>query len=139
LSDAGAVYQVGQTAVGDLHLAVGGEHDVAAVDVAVNDSFAVRRPQALRRLDDDIQRVLGLQGPIANTLGQLPAVNVRHRQKGTALGFAKLVDRANVRMIERSGSLGLAQKSLGLAIGGMKLQRTSRHAIIVRTCAQPNC
>jgi hypothetical protein len=103
--------QVRQTEVSDLHLALAGKQDVAALDVAMNDAFSMRLPQSLGYLNCDVESIFDLERALADAVGQLPAVHIRHRQVNLPVRFAEFVHRTNIRMVERRCRLRLSQKS----------------------------
>ena len=99
--------------VGDLDAALAVDEDVVRLDVAVDDPVPVREAQ--RR--EDLARVLDatLTGagprPTIELLQRAP-VEVLHRDVVRVLRLAAVVDRDDVRMVQRGGVLRLAPEPL---------------------------
>jgi hypothetical protein len=86
--------------------------------------WAASRASANRQIEQRIER----EGPERDPLLQGDAAQQFHRDEGAAIVLADVVDRADVRVIERAGSLGFALEALERAVVahdvvGQKLQR----------------
>ena len=68
--------------VGDLHLAVAGDHQGAGLDVAVYEPRHVRGVQARGCLRYHIHGAAGIERPGGQHLGERPAVHQLHDQVG---------------------------------------------------------
>ncbi len=96
-----------------LHAALAVDEDVVRLDVAVHDAVPVceaqRREDLARVLDRDVDR----RGAAADDqLLQRAAVEELHRDVVGVLRLAAVVDRDDVRVVERGGVLGLAAEAL---------------------------
>ncbi len=115
----------GHAEVRDLHLAVIGHEDVAGRHVPMDDAQGVpvrvarvvSVPQRLADLPYHVQRD-GRRDLPAETIRpghdllEVPAVDVLHRQVVLALDLVELVDRDDVRMLQRGRDLGLVHEHL---------------------------
>ena len=111
--------QFGQPEVQHLGLSPPGHKNVRGLDVAVDDALRVRRVQGIRDLDGQVQQVLELKSrlpgaisarsrrPTQSFLERL-AFQELHRDERLPIGFVNLVNRADVRVIERGGGAGFA-------------------------------
>ena len=71
----------------------------ARLEVAMHDAALVRRREPRADLPRDLDRLVFRQAADAPEQGrQILAVHVLHRQKQMAVGFADVVDAADVRM-----------------------------------------
>ena len=118
--DGGLTGQLGETEVDELHVAASRHHDIGGLDVAVNDAGIVRCRETARDLRDDGRRFVEAQRTACDPLSKRLAVVVCHRQKHSALGrFVDLVDRADVRVIQRGGRLRFVNEPrLGVGVFG---------------------
>lgn len=104
-----APLQPGDPEVADLHRAVGGEHQVVGLDVAVNDPGGVRGGQALGRLRPEPEDVLDREPagvPVQQAL-QVRAVQVFQHQIGQPAVLADVVDRGDVAVYQPRGRTSL--------------------------------
>jgi hypothetical protein len=85
----------GDAEVHHLHLARGGDHDVAGLDVAVHDAGAVGDLQRAADVGGDLQRPLGQQPALLEQqVAQRPPLDVLHDDERGAVGvLAGVVDR----------------------------------------------
>ena len=58
-------HQLGEPEVQDLHVAVGADHHVLGLEVAMDDAGVVRGRDRLRDLDGDVERLVDANGPAA--------------------------------------------------------------------------
>ena len=94
--------------VGDADVAVAVEHDVGRLQVAVQHAALVRGGDARAELPRDLNRlVLRDAADAAEQRGQILAVDVLHRQEAAAVGFAEVVEAADVlvRHLSRDAQL----------------------------------
>ncbi len=101
----------GQAEIRDLCLAPSGDHDVGALDVAVNDSFLVRLLQTFRNLNGNVHRGFHGQGTPFNLFRQTLSIDVGHCDERVAVNFLDLMDSANRRMVQSGGRLGFPYES----------------------------
>ena len=104
--------QLGQAEVEDLRLAALGDEDVGGLDVAVDDALRVRGVEGVCNLDPEIERDFERERPVVDAVLQRLAVEELHRDERLALGLADVVDRADVRVVERRGRARLALEAL---------------------------
>ncbi len=109
------------------------QHDVTGLDVPVNDALAVRVAEAIshfpRQSPGFVDRKLTLAvDPIAQGF----ALHVWHHVIQKAVRFAGVVEREDVRVLEPSGRLDLAQETLGAQRGRqLRAQDFDRHLAAV--------
>ena len=84
-----------------LRLTARGQHDVVRFDVPMDDAAVVRVAQRIGHLCRDGERLCGRQRAARKRCGECLALDGLHDDEGAALGFADIVDRADVGMIER--------------------------------------
>src|SRR2546423_12268616 len=130
-----------QTKIENLHRAVRQQHDVARLQIAVNDASSVCCLQTFSRLSRDVQSVANRHAAITTQpcAKSLPLVK-RHRQKQpTAVSGRDFVDVAKVWVIERSSRVSFAHKSclsrvVEVVVRQEKLERhSSAQLCIVRS------
>ena len=116
-----------QPEIQDAGVPLGVHDDVVALDIAMDDSHLVRLVQAAGDLEADIDRLANGQRPPGDLSQQRLALQVCHGDKGLALDFFHVIDRANVWMPDHGGRLRLIDQSLavllGEHVGQQKLQR----------------
>jgi hypothetical protein len=105
------------------------EEHVAGFHVTVDQPTLVRRLQGVSDLGADPGGPLGLERPRAfQERVQVDPLDVPHREVQLAVGLACPVDRHDVRMLGRGGSVRLAHEALperrvGREVGGQDLER----------------
>ena len=116
--------------VEDHRLARARDHDVAGLDVAVQHARLVRRVERARRLLEELDRRPGRRHPRGATIarGRDPArerlaVDVPHRDVGHAVFLARVEDRADARVIDPRGHLGLTPEALEQIVGERRDRR----------------
>ncbi len=95
--------ELGKTEIHDLRDPVFPDHDIFGLDVPVDDPLVVRGRKAVGDLDSDIDGLLEADGP--PFLAQGLPVNQLHRDKHLAVVFGDIVDRADVRVVQRRREL----------------------------------
>jgi hypothetical protein len=106
---------LGDAEVRDLHLAVGGDHDVRRLDVAVDDPFPVGVVERLGDLPNDVGDLIGRElAPVDHETLERLSLDVLHgdERHATVLVLADVVDRDDVRVRENPRRLGLAHEAL---------------------------
>ena len=99
--------------VGALDPGAGGDQDVRRFHVPVDEPLAVRRLEGGGDLGDERRDLVLLQWPaLSEPRLQVGAVDVPHRDVEDAVLLARLVDRDDVRMLERGSDLRLALEAL---------------------------
>ena len=142
--------RLGQAEVEDLHDAVGLNHDVAGLEVAMDDALFVRRVQRVGDLTRDVERVSEIQRPRPATVRReavglrtlsegcaRPAPTARsrddvgqrlprhqlHDERLDAVAFLQPVDLRDVRMIERRQQARFARKPSAAVGVGRQVRR----------------
>jgi hypothetical protein len=137
--------EAGEAEVEHLHETALGQHDVAGLDVPVDDAVLVRVGEGLRHLPRNGHQGRRLQAPALEHLGERPAPHVLHRDVGdirpVALPFPHVVDDGHVGMVEGRGDPGLAQETSGRlgvtrVLAGQHLQ--GDEAVQARVLGQPD-
>src|SRR3989449_1624847 len=114
--------------VHDLDAAVRGDAHVRRFDVAVDHAAVVGVRQRREHLDHDIELALERQRVVpTDDRAQVAAVHQLHRDEELVLGFAEVVDRDDVGVLQHAGGARLAQEALtdvgGAAhLGGEELE-----------------
>ena len=101
-----------QSEIHDLDLSARGDEDVGRLDVAVHHALGMRRIQRVRRLDGQIQQFVELERCTVDPFLESLAFQVLHHQERPALVAVDIVERADVRMVQRGDGARLALKAL---------------------------
>ena len=88
----------GETEIEQLRPSVG-EHDVAGLEIAMDDPLAVRRAERARNRDGDLECLVKRERAFLDAGGESLALEVLHGDEGPATVFSKVINRADVRMI----------------------------------------
>src|SRR5579885_3513675 len=87
--------------------------NVGRLDVAVNDPALVRVAEPVKKTDDQVQRLDDRDGDVPlKQVRQVVALHVLHGDEEMVVYLAEIVDGDDVRVLQRTGGLRLAQKSL---------------------------
>ena len=87
------------------------EHDVAGLQIAMRDAFAMRLVQRIGNLDRVLQHLLQRQRTFQQSLRQRLAFEIFHHQKIDFVLMASVVERADVRMVQAGDGLCFALES----------------------------
>ena len=100
--------------VDDAHVAVGREHDVRGLDVAMNHAARVRVVQRLGALEHDFDHIIEAQQVVGAAVGRqrARAVHVLGDDVAVAVLFAGIVDRQDVRMVQHADHVRFGQEHL---------------------------
>jgi len=129
--------------VEDLEPAVGGQHQVRRLDVAVHDAPGVRRAERIRHLCAEAQDILDRQRTATEPLRErlpldqlLGDVERRRAARCVSRGLSRLIDGGDPGVVEGRGRPGLAQEALarrdvGRVLRPHELQRdlAPQHAV----------
>jgi hypothetical protein len=83
-----------------------GHEDVRRLNVPVHDSFCVRRVQRVRNLDRERQHNLQIHDPPGNAVLERHPVQKLHGNEGSPFVLANVIDRGDIRVIQRGCGLG---------------------------------
>ena len=95
-----------------LHVAVGADHDVFRLDVAVDDAGGVRRGERAGHLPPDVDRRRERLRALDERPQRPPVDELLHDEELAVRRLADLVDGDDVRVVESRGGAGLAQEAL---------------------------
>ena len=109
--------ELGQAEVEHLDAIAMGDEQVGRLDVPVDDAAAVRRVERLGDLPGEVQHARGGQRPFFDQLLDGAPLEQLHHDERLAVVFAELVNRADVRVLQRRRQAGLALES-GQPLGG---------------------
>ncbi len=112
----------------DLGLAAIGDEDVCRLDVAMDDAFAVGGVEGVGHADRQVEQSIDRERAHGDAVLQGDALQKLHRDKGPAVVLVDVVNRADVRVVERTGGAGLALEALesrmvGGDVVGQEFQR----------------
>ena len=107
----GFLLQLRQTKVQQLRAGLG-EHDVAGLQIAMRDAFAVSLVQRVGNLDGVLQHLLHRQRTFLQPLRERLAFEIFHHQKINSVLMADVVEGADVRMIQAGDRFCFALESL---------------------------
>ena len=103
--------------VQDLHLAGTRHEDVGGRHVAVDDAGGVGRIERVGHLAADVDDLRQRQGRLFQAVAQRLPVEQLHDEEGLRVAEAELVNRADVRVVERRRGPGLAfEPEVGLPV-----------------------
>jgi hypothetical protein len=117
-----------ESEVQNLGAAAGGDEDVGRLDVAVDDARGVSRIQSVEYFHGDGAQRLHIERTIADALLQRRSVQKLHGDEGAPVLLADVVDRADVRVVQRGGGARVAPEARPRArirgeLGGQELER----------------
>jgi hypothetical protein len=98
--------QLGQAEVQDLCLPAFGDEDVRRLEVAMEDVCRVGCAERIRELYAEFQQQFCLQGAFAKQVLQSFSLKKFHRDERPPFELVDVVNRADVRVIQRGSSLG---------------------------------
>jgi hypothetical protein len=88
----------------------------------VHDAVAVRVVEAAGDVADHSERVAGGQRPAPQGRGEVLALHQLHHDQHDFVVGQGVVDRDEVRMVQRGAELGLADEALGGLLGAVRVQ-----------------
>ena len=87
------------------------DSDVGRLDVAMDDAAFVRERESAEDVDDDVELVDEWESDVSGReVLEVLTLDELHRDEQVAVDFAEVVDRDDVRVLERSSGLGLAEE-----------------------------
>jgi hypothetical protein len=105
-------HQLGQAEVEDLRLILFGDEDVRGLDIAMDDALRMRRHQRLGDLQRQAEHGFRFQPRGCEQFGERAPFERLHDDEVRAFVLVDVVDRADVRMVERRSRARLALESL---------------------------
>ncbi len=120
---------LGDPEIGDADPTLGVEHQVGRLEVAVDNTLPVDGVEPLSDLAADRHDSLRREPPEAlQKIGQITTLDQLHREEVTAVGFAQVVDSANVGVGDLPGDPGFAEEELenrrpALEVGRQEFER----------------
>ena len=103
--------------VGEIDMLRAVEQDVRRLDVAVHEAACVRSVQRGRDLRADRDRPAGSSAPFGSEQrAEIAAVHEPHREIDAPVDVARVVDRDDIRVLERHHELRLAREALAEAL-----------------------
>jgi len=134
--DRGAPNLLGKPKVQNLGVPPLSDENVRRLDIAVNDSLAVRSFQRVCNLDADIQQQFQIHGTSRDAMLQSRPIEEFHHQVGLPVLLANFVNRADVGMIQRRRGSRLTPESLErlrvlVQFTGKKFQRNGAAKILI--------
>jgi hypothetical protein len=122
----------GDAEVGDQRLALA-QQDIPGLDVPVHDPVLVRRVERVGHGGGDPRRLTHRQLLLpVHALAQRLPFHIRHHVEEEAIGFARVVQRQDVRVLELRRRLDLGQEALGADHGGqVRFEDLQRDVAIV--------
>ena len=114
-----APVRFGQSEIEDLCLAALGDENVRRLDVAVHDSFGMRRVERVGHFDGERKQSLGFHRLPVDAMFQGDAIQELHGDERLAVLLADVVNGADVGVIQSGCSLGFAlETGEGLRVSG---------------------
>jgi hypothetical protein len=93
-------------------MAAGRDEDVRGFDIAMDDSLRVRRIECVRNLDAELDNAVELERMAFDEMFEGLTFEQLHHEELLSFVFADVVDRADVRMVQRGRGTCLALKTL---------------------------
>ena len=108
-----------------------GDEDIGRLDIAMDDSFLVRRFQPRSNLDGNLQPFgcAEAEAAVADVIAQRLAIQELHDDEGMPFVLVKLMYRADVGMIERRDRMCFALEALAGSgiVAHLFRQKLQRH------------
>ena len=98
--------ELGQSEVEDLHPAIGRQHDVAGLEIAVRDAAGVSSSQGIRHRNRDLEEAVDLHATLGDDLTEWLALDQLHDQERDSLVFLDGEEGDDIGMIEAGYRLG---------------------------------
>src|SRR6266436_6802528 len=95
-----------QTEIENLRLTSIRDEDVRGLDVPMDDALRMCRVESVGNLDAQIEHRFDLQRLASDPVPECLAFQQLHGDEGSPIGLINLVDRADVRVVQRGSSLG---------------------------------
>ncbi len=111
--------QLGQPEIQDLHAPVAEHEEVRRLEIPMDQPVIVRRGEAARDLERDVDRLARRERPLVQTLAQGLALEKLGHEVGRSLVRAHIVEHENVGMVQGAGRARLLlEASETIRIGG---------------------
>ena len=103
--------QFGEAEVEDLDLSTIDQEEICRLDVAMDNSSTVCPVEGVSHLNADVDDLMDLEGlGTGEAVSQRQAFHQFHDEEGSAFVLADVVDRADVRVIQRGGRPGFGSE-----------------------------
>jgi hypothetical protein len=138
------IRQLGDSEVEDLQESVRRNHEVFRLEVPMDDADSVRAREPVHELRAEIHDAAHRQGTARQKLANGLPVDELHREVGHAGGMPDLIDRHDVRMIQRGGRARLLREPqkpfpIRQETGGQNFQgHIATEAAVARTVHLPH-
>ena len=117
-----------QAKVQNLRLAALSDEDIGRLDVPMDDSLRVRRVQRVRDLNRQVKQRIRLQGLTLDMLLERLAFQQLHRDERLPLALVNVVDRTNVRVIERGSGFSFTSETFQATLGRTLTAQNARQS-----------
>src|SRR6202040_828950 len=114
---------LGEAEVENLPPAAIGDENICWLDVAMEDALRAPRVERVSHFNRDLEQRVDAQRPGRDALLQRDALHQFHRDERYALVFVDVVDRADIRMVQRGCGPSLALEALERSGIGRHAQR----------------
>ena len=120
---------LGQTKVQQLRLPIRSDEQVSRLDVAMDNSLAMRGRQPIRNPYRQFQQRLGLDELLPDPVLQRHTLKKLHRNEAEVIVGIDLINRADIRMVQRRSRPSLPPEPLQrqLILGHIRRQELQRH------------
>ena len=118
-----------ESEIEDFRVAVGTQHDVLGLDIAVHETAGMRRRQSTCELDADLDNVADRQRALLQAVPQRLALDELGDEVRTVIDFAEIVYHDDMRVVQTGRGSGFLMKpSEPIAVNGeMRRQELERH------------
>ena len=114
-------YVLREAEIQDLDDAAIHQEEIGGLDVAMENAGAVRRIERIGDLDAEVDRLMDLDRPMRQQLAQGLPLEQLHHEVRSALVLADVVDRADIRVVQRGS---------GACFGAKPLEGAGVHQIV---------
>jgi len=88
------------------------DENVGGLDVPVDDAFGVSGVEAFGDFDSEVEEAVEVHGLIVDDVLQGEAIEEFHSDEGAGVGFADVINSADVGVVQGGGSFGFAAEAL---------------------------
>jgi hypothetical protein len=98
--------------IGSIRAGADVEKDVRGLHVAMHETTRMRRVEGARDLCENADRARRFEATFLQAAFEIAPLHVAHRDEEAAFGRSRLVDRNDVRVVDRCSELRLAQEAV---------------------------